>query len=144
MNITSPNFSQQDLIPSLYTCQGKNINPELTFTDVPKEARSLVLIMDDPDAPMRTYVHWVLYDIPPHVTSIPKDSSVGTQGINTSGKLGYVGPCPPSGVHRYYFKLYALDALLNLKEGVTKEQILQAMEGHILQTDELVGLYEKA
>ena len=124
----------------------RNVNPPLFFSDIPKNAKSLALIMDDPDAPMGTFVHWVLYNIPPLVSeikedSIPQEVSVGKNG---AGKDNYIGPCPPSGTHRYFFKLYALDSLLNFDTSPDKKAVEQAMERHILAKTELIGLYNRS
>jgi Raf kinase inhibitor-like YbhB/YbcL family protein len=121
---------------------GDDVSPTLDIKGMPKEAQSLVLIVDDPDAPVGTWVHWVVYDIP--VIAVIKEGSVpGTQGINNFNKINYGGPCPPSGTHRYFFKLFALDTKLNLPPGKTKAQIEKAMDGHILGKDELIGLFKR-
>lgn len=143
MKISSPAFNHHQKIPSKFTCEGKDINPALTIADVPADARSLALIVDDPDAPGRTWVHWVVFDIPTAVQEIGEHSIPGKQGMNDFGRLNFGGPCPPSGEHRYFFKLYALDTTLNLQEGVTKKQLEEAMKGHVLSQTELVGLYRK-
>ncbi|MDO8489067.1 MAG: YbhB/YbcL family Raf kinase inhibitor-like protein [Candidatus Omnitrophota bacterium] len=142
MRISSSEFEHNSSIPVKFTCQGKNINPPLSIEGVPKEAISLALIVDDPDAPGGDFVHWVVYDIPV-LSHIEEHSIFGKQGINSLGRLGYVSPCPPTGVHRYFFKIYALDKILNLKEGATKENLETAMAGHILEKAELIGLYQK-
>jgi hypothetical protein len=143
-------FKAEGAIPSKYTCQGNDISPPISWTGAPPNAGSYALICDDPDAPMGTWVHWVYYDIPPSVHSLPegisshaKPSPGGTHGRNSFGKLGYGGPCPPSGTHRYFFKLYALDKVLGLNSGISKENLLKAMEGHILGQTELMGTYKK-
>lgn len=142
MKITSPAFKHNEYIPAKYTCEGEDINPELSISDIPEGAKSLALIMDDPDAPMGVWVHWVVFDIP--VTARIEENSVpGKLGITNSGRKDYHGPCPPSGTHHYFFKLYALDARLNLKEGVSKGQLEKAMQGHILDKAELIGLYQR-
>jgi len=142
MKITSPDFENNNFIPRKFTCDGDDINPGLVIEGIPKEAKSLALIVDDPDAPRGIWVHWVVYDIP--VTgSIGENSIPGEQGINDSGRKDYHGPCPPSGTHRYFFKIYALDAELNLKQGLNKKALEKAIEGHILDKAELVGLYNK-
>lgn len=150
IKVTSTAFSEGGAIPKLYTCQGKNISPPLSWTGVPAEAKSLALIMDDPDAPRGTWVHWVLYNIPPDSKgleeNIPHGPSLANgakHGKNSWPKLGYGGPCPPSGTHRYYFKLYALDIVLPQQGEATKAQILKAMEGHILAEGQLMGTYSK-
>ncbi len=148
MKLESTAFTENEMIPSLYTCDGQDISPELSWDAPPTGTQSLALIVDDPDAPGQTFVHWVLYDIPPEVNQLPKSVSAeptlsagGTQGKNDFDNLGYGGPCPPSGVHRYFFKLYALDRELGLKPGATKAQLEAAMSGHILGSAELIGRY---
>jgi len=140
MKLMSPEFEHNQFIPKKFTCVGNDVNPALKIEDVPKEAQSLVLIIDDPDAPAGTWVHWVVYDIPV-ISQIGENTIPGTQGINDFKKINYGGPCPPSGTHRYFFKLYALDIKLNLPEGKTKAQIEKATEGHIIENDELMGLF---
>jgi Raf kinase inhibitor-like YbhB/YbcL family protein len=142
MELKSMEFKDNQFIPAQFTCEGKNINPALIIEQTPQEAKSLALIVDDPDAPMGTWVHWVVFDIPP-ISKIEENSIPGKQGINSSGEKNYHGPCPPFGVHRYFFKAYALDTILNVKEGVSKEQLEKAMQGHILANAQLVGLYKK-
>jgi Raf kinase inhibitor-like YbhB/YbcL family protein len=148
--IESPAFKQGDFIPSRYTCDGEDISPALKWTNVPEGTKSLALICDDPDAPIGDWVHWVLYNIPPETKelkeNIPpdkilKDGSI--HGLNDWKRYGYGGPCPPSGVHRYFFKLYALDTKLNLAPGATKRQLLEAMKGHIIAQGELMGKYQR-
>jgi len=143
MELTSPAFTNQGFIPRKFTCQGEDVNPPLFISNIPSGAKSLALVVDDPDAPMGTWVHWVVFDIP-IVNRIEENSSLGKEGINDFGRKRYGGPCPPSGTHRYFFKIYALDTLLNLKEGITKEELENAMQGHILAEAQLVGLYQKA
>lgn len=142
MKISSPEFENNQFIPKKFTCQGKDINPTLIIEDVPEEAISLALIVDDPDAPMGMWVHWVVFDIPV-VNRIEENSIPGKQGFNDFGRKDYGGPCPPSGTHRYFFKIYALDAMLNLQEGVSKKELERVMEAHILDKAELIGLYKK-
>ena len=143
MKFTSPAFGHNQTIPKKYTCEGDDINPRLIITDIPAAAKSLTLIVDDPDAPMGTWVHWVVFDIPV-AGEIKEDSIPGKQGYNDFGRNDWGGPCPPSGTHRYFFKIYALDTILNLKEGVKKKEVERAMRGHILDKTELVGLYKKS
>lgn len=143
MRITSPAFSSGKMIPRKYSCQGESINPDLHIEEIPKEAKALALIMEDPDAPHGTFVHWVVFNIPVN-SNIAENSSPGTEGMNSGGKIGYYPPCPPSGEHRYFFKVYALDAKLSLKQGATKEDLLKAMQGHILAEAQLMGTYRKA
>ena len=142
MNIASSAFQHNQMIPKKYTCQGEDINPPLDITGVPSGAKSLVLIVDDPDAPMKTWVHWVVFDIPVTQT-IAENSIPGKQGYNDFGRNDWGGPCPPSGTHRYFFKIYALDSTLNLKEGSKKQEVEKAMQGHLLGQAELIGLYKK-
>ncbi len=142
MRITSPEFEHNTLIPKKFTCEGQDINPALLISDIPAQAKSLALIVDDPDAPMGTWVHWVVYDIPVG-NRIGENTIPGKQGVNNSGIKKYHGPCPPSGTHRYFFKIYALDILLNLDEGVSKGALEKTMQGHILDKSELIGLYKK-
>ncbi|SRR5581483_7706956 len=149
MKLTSPAFIEGGKIPSKFSCQGENVNPELLFKDVPSRTKALVLIVDDPDVPEfvrkdRMYDHWVIYNIPPTTMHIPENSPpLGIQGRNTSGDLGYTGPCPPDREHRYFFKLYALDAMLSLAEGASKAEVEKAMQGHIIAEAQLIGRYEK-
>lgn len=145
MKIESTVFKNNEEIPSKYTCDGESINPELVFKDVPEEAKSLSLIMDDPDAPMGTWDHWVMWNISPYTrgikeNSIPENAIVGkgTRGINA-----YTPPCPPDREHRYFFKLYALDMPITLKENTNKKDLLSAMKGHILAEAELMGRYKR-
>ncbi len=147
MKITSPAFVNNTKIPSKYTCNGNNVNPPLIFEDVPHNAKSLVLIVDDPDAPMGTWVHWVVYNINPKAkdvaeNSIPQD---GIQAVTSFAKPGYGGPCPPSGTHRYFFKLYALDTILHFDEtqAVDKKAVEDAMNSHIVDQTEFIGLYSQ-
>ena len=142
MKITSPEFQNNQLMPGKFTCDGEDINPALNIEGVPEGTKSLALIMDDPDAPMGTWVHWVVFDIPV-ISEIKENSVPGKQGNNTAGRKQYHGPCPPSGTHRYFFKIYALDTVLNLNEGITKSQLEKAMESHILDKAELIGLYKR-
>jgi Raf kinase inhibitor-like YbhB/YbcL family protein len=149
VKISSPAFQEGGDIPSLFTCEGDDINPELHFSGIPQGAKALVLIMDDPDVPEsirkdRMFDHWVVFNIPPSTTEILEDSQPeGVPGKNTGGGLDYYGPCPPDRKHRYFFKLYALDQELSLPKGATKIQVEQAMQGHILEQAQLMGHYEK-
>jgi len=142
MKLTSAEFNNNEFIPKKFTCQGEDLNPALIIEDIPAGAKSLALIVDDPDAPMGTWVHWVVYNIP-IISRIDEDSVPGEQGINDFGRKDYGGPCPPSGTHRYFFKIYALDAELNLRAGFSKQELEKAMQSHILQKAELVGLQQK-
>ena len=145
MKITSSVFENNNKIPSKYTCDGENINPPLNFIDVPKNTKSLVLLMDDPDAPMGTFVHWVVFSINSEEKQINEDfvPSGSIQGKNTVGNDKYIGPCPPSGTHRYFFKLYALSSDLDLDKNAGKEQVEEAMKNNIIEKSELIGLYKK-
>lgn len=142
MRLSSPVFQDQTFIPLKFTCQGEGVNPELIIQDIPQKAKSLALIMNDPDAPSGDFVHWVVYDIPV-VGRIQENSVPGKQGANDARGISYVGPCPPSGTHRYFFKIYALDKKFNLDEGISKSLLEKAMLGHILDQAELIGLYKK-
>ncbi|OPY14694.1 MAG: putative kinase inhibitor protein [Syntrophus sp. PtaB.Bin001] len=150
MKITSRAFNDGEMIPMKYTCDGDDVSPPLEWDNVPENTKSLALISDDPDAPGGTWVHWVVYDIPASMKTLTENirperelSSGIRQGNNDWSKIGYGGPCPPSGTHRYYFKLYALNAVLSLKPGATKEQLLRAMKGHILEEAQLMGKYQR-
>jgi Raf kinase inhibitor-like YbhB/YbcL family protein len=143
IRVTSTAFADGETIPVKFTCDGENLSPPLTWTEVPQGTQSLVIIADDPDAPMGTFVHWVLYDLPTDQASLPEGvQGMGSQGVNGFRKSGYGGPCPPRGsTHRYYFKLYALDKGLGLKAGATKAEVEKAMQGHILAQGQLMGRF---
>lgn len=145
MTITSSAFKHKSKIPSKYTCDGENINPPLELSGIPKEAKSLVLIVGDPDAPSKTWVHWVVYNIDSSTTKIEENSvpSGSVEGITDFGSKGYEGPCPHSGTHRYFLKLYALDKILEAPSGLTKQQVLEIMRDHVLEEAELIGLYSR-
>lgn len=142
MRISSPEFENNQVMPKRLSCQGDDVNPLLIIDGIPKETKSLALIVDDPDAPSGIWVHWLVYDMPV-VSRIEENSIPGKQGINSASQKNYHGPCPPSGTHRYFFKIFALDKILNLNEGLTKEELEQAIDGHILDKAELLGLYKK-
>jgi Raf kinase inhibitor-like YbhB/YbcL family protein len=145
LQLLSPAFKHDQLISSKYTCDGANVNPPLVIENVPPEAKSLALIMDDPDAPAGTWVHWVIWNIDPGTREIRENSvpSGAMQGINDFRKHNYGGPCPPSGTHRYFFKLYALDVTLTLDQNTTKAALEHTMKGHIVAQGELIGLYKR-
>jgi len=151
LELLSTAFNHKGDIPQVHTCDGSDISPSLSWNDPPPGTQCLALICDDPDAPRGTWVHWVLYGIVPEARDLPQGAGGvdqkphgALQGKNDFGRLGYGGPCPPQGSpHRYFFKLYALDTLLQLQPGMTKAQLLKAMEGHILEQTELVGLYAR-
>ncbi len=144
LTIDSPAFVHEQPIPSKYSCQGKDINPPLHIDGVPEGTKTLVLIMDDPDAPMGTWDHWIMWNIPPksqiEEDSVPKGA---VQGKNSWKRNDYGGPCPPSGTHRYFFKLYALDKTLDLPASAGKKDVEAAMNGHILAEAVLMGTYKK-
>jgi Raf kinase inhibitor-like YbhB/YbcL family protein len=143
MKIESTAFKNNTLIPQVYTCDGENINPPLLISDVPENAKSLVLIMDDPDAPAGTYIHWTVWNIDPKITEIPENSlpEGAMEGITDAGRAGYVGPCPPPGTHRYFFKLFALNTKLGLSTSARAQDIEKEIEASILAETQLVGLY---
>lgn len=150
ITVRSSVFDNEGMIPSKYTCDGADISPPLEWTGVPDDAESLVLISDDPDAPGKTWVHWVLFNLPPEVSSLeehmPKDKELGNgaiQGVTDFGRNGYGGPCPPGGTHRYFFKLYALDTTLDLGPSAKKSDVVDAMEGHVLAEGQLMGKYAR-
>jgi Raf kinase inhibitor-like YbhB/YbcL family protein len=154
LSIESKSFKQNEKIPVLFTCDGQDISPSLEWSGTPAETKSLVLIVDDPDAPdpaapKMTWVHWVLYNIPPSVQGLEENITsaslpAGTkEGVNDWGRKGYGGPCPPIGKHRYFFKLYALDTILENLEGPSKKKLEFAFKGHILAKAQLVGTYER-
>lgn len=145
MRISSSAFLDNEEIPSKYTCEGENINPPLHFHDVSKSAESLVLIVEDPDAPSKVWKHWLIYNLDPQLEGIDENSvpESGKEGMTDFGKPGYGGPCPPSGTHRYFFRLYALDKQLQIEGDPTVDIIREYMQEHILEEAELVGLYRK-
>jgi Raf kinase inhibitor-like YbhB/YbcL family protein len=150
IKLSSGAFDDGGLVPVKYTCDGEDISPSLSWSELPDGTRSLALIMDDPDAPAGTWVHWILYDLPPYSVRLDENMARtedvpggGSQGNNSWNRLGYGGPCPPSGTHRYIFRLYALDSALDLGPGAEKADLVQAMEGHVLDRGQLLGLYSR-
>lgn len=151
LKLTSSAFKEGEMIPSKFTCNGADVSPALEWSNVPAGARSLVLICDDPDAPGRTWVHWVLYGVGPGHASLGEGvaatqvvEGMGIQGKNDFKRIGYGGPCPPPGKpHRYFFKLYALDSILELKPGARKSEVERAMKGHVLAQGQLMGRYQR-
>lgn len=151
MKISSPDFESNQMIPADYTCEGANVNPELHISDIPDAARSLVLIMDDPDAAIDpegsgvVFIHWLVWNIDPDISKIEANSEMQgiEQGFNSGGSIGYTGPCPPTGVHHYRFKLYALSSPINVSQNISREELESVIEPLILEKDELVGLYKK-
>ncbi len=148
MQLTSSAFPEGGELPSKYTCDGENVSPPLSWTAVPPSARSLALIVEDPDTAHGTFAHWVVYYLPPGDGSLPEAAphtpalrNGAMQGKNGFGRTGYSGPCPPSGTHRYFFRLYALDTHLQIREGATREQVDAEMKGHIIGEAALMGRY---
>ena len=151
MKLFCPSFAHNQMMPSRFTCDGQDISPPLNWENVPPETKSFALIMDDPDAPLGTWVHWIIFNIPAsknHLEEkIKKESNLSggvKQGRNSWKQIGYGGPCPPSGTHRYFFKFFALDKELDLEAGITKKNLLDAMQGHILDSQEMIGLYQRS
>lgn len=145
MKLTSSAFQNNGQLPAKYSCDGEGINPPLEIGETPQNAKSLVLICDDPDAPSGTFIHWLIWNINPQERlilerSVPQGS---IQGLTSTGKPGYIGPCPPSGTHRYIFKIYALDCELDLPQNSNKKQIEQAIQNHLIDQAELLGLYSR-
>jgi len=150
IKLTSTAFKEGESIPHQYTCDGVNVSPPLEWSGVPKSAKTVAMIADDPDAPSGTWVHWILYNLPAEnigmVENLPTGENLkagGLQGKNDFGNVGYGGPCPPSGTHRYFFKIYALDGELPLKAGATKPEVEKAMEGHVMAQGQLMGTYRR-
>lgn len=150
MQVRSSAFKEGEPIPQQYTCAGEDISPPLSWEPGPEGTRSMAVIVDDPDAPGGTFVHWVLYDLPGNTRELPenmpRDKTLpdgAKQGMNSFKKLGYSGPCPPGGTHRYFFKVYALSAKTNLPPGKSKVDLLDAMEGHVLAQGQIMGTYRK-
>lgn len=150
LNLTSAAFRDGDSIPPKHTCDGDDVSPPLSWSEAPAETGSFALVCDDPDAPGRVWVHWVVFDLPPAAGALPEGvppreevPGGGLQGRNDFRKIGYGGPCPPSGTHRYEFRLYALDAKLGLRAGATKGDLLAALEGHVLAEAKLTGKYSR-
>jgi hypothetical protein len=150
LDIRSSAFEEGEVIPKKYTCDGEDVSPHLSWTQPPKETKSIVLICDDPDAPMGTWVHWVLFGLAPDTLELPEGISPekkvlggAKHGLNDFRRYGYGGPCPPGGTHRYFFKLYAVDTQIDLNAGATKNEVLNAIKGHILAKGQLMGRYSR-
>ena len=150
LSITSPAFKNSSSIPAIYTCISKNVSPALAWSGQPSATKSFALIMDDPDAPGGTWVHWVIYNIPASARGLQEAAPTTAQladgslnGVNSWGNLGYGGPCPPSGTHRFFFKLYALDTMPDLPSGANKQKLLSVMQDHVLAQGELMGTFSK-
>ncbi|MFH0985322.1 MAG: YbhB/YbcL family Raf kinase inhibitor-like protein [Candidatus Omnitrophota bacterium] len=151
LELRSSAFSEGERIPSDFTCEGADMSPPLAWSGVPDNAESLAIIVEDPDAPAKNWTHWLIYDLPATLSQLPTGIisgqeffAGGSQGLNDFKELGYGGPCPPGGEHRYLFKIYALDAMLQLKAGASKQELLQAMRGHILAEGSLTGQYDRS
>ena len=150
IKITSTAFENNGLIPAKYTCDEENISPPLQWEQIPEETKSIALICDDPDAPMGTRVHWILFNLPKETRELTENIPVsdtlangGSQGITDFGRAGYGGPCPPSGTHRYFFKIYALNTKIDMDSSADKSQLLKAMEGHVISQGQLIGKYKR-
>ena len=151
IDVRSSAFGEGDRIPSDFTCDGADMSPPIEWSGVPAKARSLAVIVEDPDAPAGNWTHWLVYDLPPDLTQLPAGISsgeklpvAGSQGRTDFGKTGYRGPCPPKGEHRYFFRVYALDAIFRLKPGVSRQELSQAMQGHVLAEGALMGKYDRS
>lgn len=153
IELTSTAFDSGETIPTQYTCDGENVSPPLSWQDVPEESESLVLICDDPDAPQGAFAHWVLYDLPARLRRLPEGVAAqdrpevgGKHGRNDFGRNHYEGPCPPQGdpAHHYYFRLYALDTTLDLPPGAARAQVIDMMQGHVLEQTEMIGLFARS
>lgn len=150
MKLVSSAFEEGEMIPKKYTCDDMNISPPLNWSSVPEGTKTFAIICDDPDAPMGTWVHWVIYNLPANINELSENVPAleilpngAKQGRNDFGKIGYGGPCPPGGTHRYYFKIYALEKELDIDAGITKAELLKAIEGHILSEAQLMGRYRR-
>jgi Raf kinase inhibitor-like YbhB/YbcL family protein len=142
LSISSPAFEHEGFIPQKFTCEGEGKNPPLRIAGIPEEAKSLAIIVEDPDAPGKVFDHWLVWNIPPTDT-IPEDTAPGLEGRNSAGELGYIGPCPPTGTHRYFFKVYAVDTLLEAGKGADKIKLEYVLANHVIAYGELIGLYKK-
>lgn len=144
MRISSPAFEENQMIPAIYTCDSDNVNPPLIISDIPEEAQSLAIIMDDPDAPGGTFTHWLMWNIPPQTKMIEENDwpQGAEQGINDGRDLGYMGPCPPTGIHHYHFRIYALSKRLDLKGEINRKELEREIENNLIEKAELVGIYK--
>jgi Raf kinase inhibitor-like YbhB/YbcL family protein len=143
LKISSDSFNNNEIIPSVYTCEGENINPPLRINTIPEGSEYFALIVEDPDAPKGVFTHWIAWNIPPSHLIDEHSLTGGIEGLNDYGVHHYMGPCPPSGTHRYLFKIYALDSKIDLENSSSKEALEKAMQGHIIAYGELIGLYKK-
>jgi len=151
IEVRSSAFGEGERIPSEFTCDGANVSPPIVWSGIPPHTQSIAIIVDDPDVPSGDWAHWVIYDLPPSLMGIQAGAPAseklpagGIQGRTNFGRIGYGGPCPPKGAHRYFFKVYTLDAMLHLKSGATKKELLEAMRGHVLGEGALMGRYERS
>ena len=144
LTVGSTAFENKQAIPRKYTCDAEDVNPPLTINGIPAETKSIVLIVEDPDAPAGLWIHWLVWNTPPTTTTIKENSIPGTEGLNTNGNRSYSGPCPPSGTHRYFFKVYALDTKLELPQNSTKKDVEKAMQSHVIAQGELMGVYSRS
>ena len=142
LTITSDAFNNMGFIPPKYTCDGVNVNPPLHIKNIPRETISMVLIVEDPDAPIRPWIHWMVWNVPPS-SSIKENKSLGIEGVNDFRKSKYMGPCPPSGTHHYHYKVYALNELLDLNYNIDKDRLLKVISSKVIGCGELVGLYKR-
>jgi Raf kinase inhibitor-like YbhB/YbcL family protein len=146
LKVTSPSFKDGEMLPDKFTCDGENISPAINWRELPMGVKSLALICDDPDAPSGDFVHWVVYNIPANIEGFKENaeiSDIADLGVTDYGRGGYGGPCPPSGVHHYHFKVYALNEMIETEKALDKYDLLDRMEGHILANGEIVGLYKR-
>ena len=143
MILICPALKNGNILPERYTCRGEGVSPPLNIRDIPKDAKSLVLIMSDPDAPLKTFIHWILYDIPASIEEIEENEQRFKRGRNSLFRKGYFPPCPPCGMHRYIFEIYAIDKFLDLKEGASIRKVKKEMRGHVIEKTELVTLFGK-
>lgn len=141
--ITSPVFTNNNFIPEKYSCDGEDLNPPIFIDKVPAKTKSLALIIDDPDASSGSFVHWIIWNVDPKLTQIAEDSVPGVEGLNSGGRKGYTGPCPPSGTHRYFFKVFAIDTMISLTANSKKGDLEKAVKGHVLAAGEIIGLYRR-
>ena len=144
LSVMSPAFENNELIPAKYTCDGDDVNPPLTIEGIPEGTKTLALIVDDPDCPTGTWDHWIVWNIPATTSKIAENTVPGTEGLNDFRRRSYGGPCPPSGTHRYFFKVCAIDVKLDLSPTSRKKDVEKAMQGHVLAKGELIGLYRRS
>jgi len=146
ISVTSTAFKEGKMIPQKHTCDGTNVSPQLAWTGIPASARSIALICEDPDAPSGIFTHWVVFNMAPVTKGIPEGGGLpagAREGTNDFKRLDFRGPCPPSGTHRYYFKVYAVDMMLTLREGATRSDLLSALQGHVIEQGQIMGTYKR-